>query len=540
MKHWLIVILILFFGLNLKGQTASMDKEGVVSYITSQNVYVKFPSTEQISKGDTLFGVQDSKKIPLLIVKELSSISCVCALISTKTLSVNDKVYAGKKMAEPVKKEVVEVVTINPPDVIKKDTVAVKKEIPTPLKQKISGRISISSYSDFSNVSDFSQRMRYNFSLDAKNIGNSKLSAETYISFVHSPKLWEEIKSNIFNGLKIYSLAVNYAINKNNNVWVGRKINMRLSSVGAIDGLQYETKVKSFTAGIIAGTRPDYLNYSLNTKLFQFGGYLGHDYLNKQGGLAQTSLAIVQQTNQGNIDRRFAYVQHSNSLITNLYFFGSVEFDLFNKVLNRQDSSLTQNNSPRLSNIYVSLRYKISKKVSVTVSYNERQNIIYYETYKSIIEQLHEEATMKGYTLQLTYRPIKMLAFGANASYRFSKQDVHPSKNLYTYLTYGNIPWLNASATLSATLMETSYITGSIYSLGLSRDIVPGKLFGEVSYRYVDYKFINAETPLVQNMGEVNLTWRIMKKLSLSINYEGTFEKGRNYDRIYLNITQRF
>jgi len=45
---------------------------------------------------------------------------------------------------------------------------------------------------------------------------------------------------------------------------------------------------------------------------------------------------------------------------------------------------------------------------------------------------------------------------------------------------------------------------------------------------------------LTQNMGEFNLTWRILKKLSCSVNYEGTFEKARNYNLIYANITQRF
>ena len=88
--------------------------------------------------------------------------------------------------------------------------------------------------------------------------------------------------------------------------------------------------------------------------------------------------------------------------------------------------------------------------------------------------------------------------------------------------------------------MQTSYINGSIYSFGLSRDVVPGKLYAAMNYRFVDYKFTNEETPLIQNMAELNMTWRIMKKLSCSLNVEGTFEKNRNYERIYFSITQRF
>jgi len=539
MKQVLPVLLIFILGLRLNGQTVVESKEGSISFVTTQNVYVKFQSTDNIAVGDTLFMTKDTKKVPALIVKDRSSISCVCIPITTKQLAVGEKISSQPKIIQPKKTAEVIAIPIIQPIQTKADTGTVKKELPVELKQDISGRIAVSSYSNFSNVSDFSQRMRYTFSLNARNIADSKLSAETYISFVHKINEWSEVKENIYNGLKIYSLSLNYAFNKNNNIWIGRKINPRLSNVGAIDGLQYETKFKSITAGVFGGTRPDYMDYSFNASLLQYGGYLSHDLFTAKGNM-QTSVAFVEQKNNGYTDRRFAYLQHSNALLTNLYFFGSVEFDLFNKVLNDQDSTYSQNNTPNLSNLYVSLRYKVIKQLSLSISYSNRQNVIYYETYKSIIDQLLDESTTQGYMFQVNYRPGNKLSIGANAGYRFSKQDPRPSKNLYSYITYSSIPWINASATLSATLMETSYINGKIYSLGLSRDIIPGKLYGGIGYRYVNYKFVSNETPLVQNMAEMDLTWRIMKKLSFSVNYEGTFEKGINYDRIYVNLTQRF
>ncbi len=539
MKYLLPVYLLFFSGFSLKGQTLLESKEGSVSYITTQNVYVRFQSTANISVGDTLFTVEDANIIPVLIVKDLSSISCVCKPITEKKLNVGEKVRTGQKTIKTGKPETIADKPVITPVVQAVDTGKVKKVQTGELKQNISGRFSLSSYSNFSNVSDFSQRMRYTFSLNARNISGSKVSGETYISFAHKINQWSEVKSNIFNGLKIYSLALNYAFNKNNSLWIGRKINNRLSNVGAIDGLQYETKFKSLAAGIFAGTRPDYMDYSFNARLLQYGGYLSHDFSTEKGSM-QSSMAFVEQKNNGKTDRRFAYLQHSNSLLPKLYFFGSVEFDLYNKVLNTQDSTYVQDNKPNLSNLYVSLRYKVIKQVSVSLSYSARQNIIYYETYKTFIEKLLESATNQGYAFQINYRPGKNIFAGANAGYRFSKQDPRPSKNLYAYLTYSNVPWLNASATVSATFMETAYLSGNIYSLGLSRDLVPGKLYGGLNYRYVKYKFINAESQLVQNMAEMNLTWRVLKKLSCSLNYEGTFEKGRNYDRIYVNLTQRF
>jgi hypothetical protein len=539
MKHLLSAFLFLFLGYGLKCQTLGEVQEGSVSFVTSQNVYVKFQSTKNISAGDTLFIIKDTKKIPALIVKDLSSISCVCTRISKNQFVAGDKVSTQRKVVEPRKSDNIVIAPIITHVATAVDTVTAKKEVTKELKQNISGRISVSAYSNFSSESDLSQRMQYTFALNARNIGDSRLSGEAYISFAHKIKEWDVVKANIYNGLKIYSLSLNYAFNKNNTIWVGRRINNRISNVGSIDGLQYETKFKSLTAGVFAGTRPDYMDYSFNSKLLQYGGYLSHDLATAKGNM-QSTMAFVEQTNNGNTDRRFAYFQHSNSLLPSLYFFGSVEFDLFSKVLNTQDSTYTQDNKPSLSNVYVSLRYKVFKKLSLALSYSTRQNIIYYETYKTIIDQLLAMASTQGYMFQANYRPTKNLAIGANAGYRFSKVDPRPSKNLYSYVTYSNVPWLNASATVSATILETTYLSGSIYSIGLSRDLIPGKLYGGLDYRHVNYKFLNSESPLVQNMAEMNMTWRILKKLSCSLNYEGTFEKGRNYDRIYVNLTQRF
>ena len=46
---------ILLFSMPLAGQNASTVLEGVVSFKSSQNIYLKFASTQQIKVGDTLF-----------------------------------------------------------------------------------------------------------------------------------------------------------------------------------------------------------------------------------------------------------------------------------------------------------------------------------------------------------------------------------------------------------------------------------------------------------------------------------------------------
>lgn len=534
MRYTVLICIFVVLGLNLNGQDNASENEGIVSYITSQSVYVKFKSTKQISIGDTLYFRRDGQLVPALKVNNMSSISCVCIPISSISLKVNDSLISKQK-SEPVEDQSnnnIEVVTapvISTPeseiDTIKDD----KKK-----KQRIDGRVSVASYSNFSNTpGGNSQRMRYTFSMNAQNIGDSKFSAESYMSFVHTDKNWDEIANDVFKGLKIYNLAVKYEPSETMIILLGRKINPKISNIGAIDGLQVEKRFNSITTGAFVGSRPDYINYSFNINLLQFGAYLGHSFSGKNGNM-QSTLAFVEQKNDGKTDRRFAYLQHSNSLLKNLYFFGTVELELYQKINGEEQSK------PSLTNFYLRLRYRVIKQLSFSLSYREQSSMIYYETYKDYVDQLIDNEAVRGFRFQVNYRPIKYMAVGVKVGYRSAKQDPRPTKNAYGYISYSRVPWLNVSATLSVTLLETSYLSGRIYSLGISRDIVPGKLYGSISYRYVDYKFVTYDSFLKQQVGDINLNWRIMRKLSLSVAYEGIFESTNTYNRLYLNLIKRF
>jgi len=540
MKHFLPFFLFLFSYPGLEGQTIQPWTEGTISFITSQNIYVKFQSTHHINKGDTLYIKQGDNAVPALLVTDLSSISCVCVSISVGKMNVSDKVFA-RKTNEPVTAVATPaVLPVTPPAIQKSDSLPSPQVIPKKRLQQIHGYLSIASYTNLAdNTATNSQRMKYTFSLQAKNIGDTKLSAECYISFLHDNKIWGEIQKNLFIGLKIYNLNLNYDFNKTFSLLLGRKINPKLSNMGANDGVQFEMRFKPITVGIIAGFRPNYSDYGFNANLFQFGGYLYNQYAGKNGNM-QSTLAFVEQTNSWKTDRRFAYFQHVNSLIKNLTFFGSVELDLYRQTFNPQDSTYTPGTKPRLTNLYLSLNYRVIKQLSLSFSYSALQNIIYYETYKSYLEKLLDPATLQGYMLQIVCRPVNRLSIGVTTSYRFEQNDPRDTKNLYGYVTYSQIPGIRVSATASATILETSYLSGRIYGIGLSRDLDAGKLYIGLNYRYVDYHYYGNESTQTQNVGEFSLTWRIYKKISMSLYYEGTFEQTNQYNRIYTQLNLGF
>ena len=532
----LIIIAILFISyFHAFSQHEVQTLTGKISYRNSQNIYVRFENTNGISAGDTLYLVKSDSLVPGLVVTHLSSISCVTTSITDQPINISDPVIHRKttsvsspEIISPAENPASEIITTEPDNEIDRQRSKPEREM------KIQGRIAVGSYTNFAkSLSESTQRMRYTFSLDANNINHSKFSFESYVMFRHTAHEWSEVQENLASALKVYNLAIKYAPTDQTEVTLGRKINRNVSNIGAIDGLQVVHTIGNVSMGGMVGTRPDIYNYSLNTRLLQFGGFIAFNRTYERGGSMQSSLAVLEQKYQAKTDRRFVYFQHTNSLLKNLNIFSSIELDLFNIKNELPNNSITP------TSIFFSLHYRASKKWSWSASYDARRNVIYYESYKNFIDQLIDQETRQGARVRFNYRPFKYVTIGSSAGYRFQKDHQNTSKNLYSFVSISRMPWIKVSATISNTLLQSNYLNGKIYGIRMSRDLIAGKLFSEIDYRRVDYRYGNSGTRLKQTIASLNLTGRISRKLSVSVNYEATFERGKTLNRIYSNIIQR-
>ena len=522
------------------GQAGGEHLEGTITYKSSQNVYVTFESTEGLEAGDTIYISKEGALIPVLAVKSLSSISCVCEPLSTMELSLSQKLVAMPRAVPAVvipvvasKEEAASMAGRSEGAGIS-DTINSVADSSRRTGEGVHGRISVSSYSDFSDQEAGNhQRMRYVLALNARKIGGSRLSFDSYISFRHSDDNWSDIQDNIYNGLKVYNLSLNYEFSQDMNLWLGRRINPKLSSMGAIDGVQFERRFGSFTAGVIAGSRPDWEDYSFNASLFQAGAYVNHQHRTDHVYLESTA-AFVDQENDWNTDRRFLYLQHINRLMGKLFFFGSAEIDLYKYTNDKKETSF------RLTNLYASLMYKVIRQLSFSLSYSARNNIIYYETYKTYIDRLLELETMQGFIFSVNARPVNMLSLGVRAGYRYRKEDLRPSRNLQGYVNINRSQSLPVTVSLMATMLEASYIKGREYGVRLSRDFLKGMLYAAAGYRNTSYDFYSNETSAAQNCIDLNLSLNAPWKMYFSINYEATLDKEYTFNRLYVNLTKRF
>jgi hypothetical protein len=523
--------------LSLKAQIKTEESEGNVSYTTSHSVYVKYSSTKGISAGDTLFLNHNNSRIPALIVKNLSSTSVVATTIDDIKINVNDKIIARRKVEiKETPKE--EVIAQNNKTGIH-DTIVIsekpdQKTKTSARKQKIFGHAAISNSLYFSNTpAPYSYTNNFTLSFNINNMGNSKFSLLSHIMFRQEKGEWENVKMNVYFGLKIYNLAVKYDINKSLYLLLGRRINPNISNIGAIDGLQAEKTIKGFFVGAFAGFRPDHSDYGFNFNLLQFGGYVGYNMQTPKRNM-QNSLAFVEQMNGMKTDRRFLYFQHNSSLLKNVNLFLSMEMDLY-----KVDSGQKQSTFD-LTNLYASLRWRPFKKLTLSGTYDARNNVIYYETYKDHLSNLIEKQTRQGLGFFANFTLAKNLYAGVKVGYRFQKSDMRPTKNAYLFITYSNIARSQLAATLSSTILETNYLQGNVINLCLSRPFISGRMNLGAGYSFVNYKILNGESNFMQHISEINFTVEIIKRFSITLNAEANFEKKNQFYRTYLQLRKRF
>ncbi|MDX1408615.1 MAG: hypothetical protein R3330_10795, partial [Saprospiraceae bacterium] len=82
------------------GQQDTISEQGTISYISTANVYVRFVSTDLIETGDTLFRLDSGRLIGVLVVRNKSSISCVCEPVGDEVFQLYEKVLFFK--LEPI------------------------------------------------------------------------------------------------------------------------------------------------------------------------------------------------------------------------------------------------------------------------------------------------------------------------------------------------------------------------------------------------------------------------------------------------------
>ena len=504
---------VLFFSIfmcagSLPGQYNTETITGEATFVTSRNVYVKFDNTSSIEPGDTLHLVQGSEAFPCLVVNQKSSTSCVCnkltdcvakkgdTFLFTRTSEEKEETtspfHSGNENELPVVSEV--------------DTVAsaTHSEEKYGYKEKIRGRVSAATYSSLYSTREDRHRAMYRFSLNADHISDSRFSLNTYINYRQI--LGGDLSTQKSNFFRVYNLSARYDLDSTMSITLGRRIDPDASSLGAHDGIQVKKFFGRFFSGFLAGFRPDIHEYGLNTNLFQYGVYIGA----KSDGhkaYSKTTLGLLEQRNGGSIDRRYVYFQHASTLLKKLNLFASMEMDLYKKV------NEVQNSEPRLTSLFLSARYRLNRKVNLSVSFDTRKRTLFYETFKTDIERLlNDDEARQGIRGRINVRPLKYVTLGASYSKRFQNNGQNKSDNINSYFSLSIIPGIGGRFSFNFNQNTSNYLQSRIYSFRHSRSLIKKKMNVDLYFRNVSYTYVNTETQSIQNYYGAGLTYRFSRQ----------------------------
>lgn len=524
LKHaYILIALFLCSFAYSQDQTLS----GTVSFITSNNVYVKFEDTRDIDIGKILL-LNGSE---CLQVTDKSSTSVVCSVINDCSLTNGDTVtYAIEvrvettrptSITEPEEEEVL------PPET----NLPIEAETQDPIYQEsIRGRVSLSSYNTFSDVRDDRGIFRTRFSLDAEHLGDSKFSVQSYLVYRNFSTTDNDYdgRTSIFN---VYNLNVRYDATPSLSMTAGRKINPKATSIGAVDGLQVEKYFGNFFMGAMGGFRPDFENFGFDADLLQYGGYVGIE-TDDRDFISETTFGAMEQTNAGSTDRRYIFFQHMSTIGSNFTLFSTAELDIFGN----------SGNETRLTNLYLSGRYRFSRAVNAMVSYDSRKLIIYYETFQTDIERLlDEDLARQGLRFRLNVRPTKIIWMGISYSRRFQSDEQNKSDNFYGYVTLSNVPVIGGRFNVNYNRNSSNYLDSNIYSARYSRGFFESKLSTDVYFRRADYTYDNSNIEdLSLNYYGATLGYRLSRTWMLSVSGEFSQSDPENSFRFYTRLTKRF
>lgn len=512
--------------------------EGRITFMTSRNLYVRFPSTKGLAPGDTVFLGDQRKKIPVMVIKYLSSESCSGEILGTAGLKTGERVYA--EIYGPARPVVEKDISASPPDSASEES---RREIPASAEvisgnsfRRIYGGITANSYSSFSNFSTGSgnQRWYYSFALNGDNLMDSGLSFSSYMNYSYLGSQWKDLRVSPLRNLKVYDLTLSYR-SGDSRIWGGRHINPAISEVGPIDGIQFQTEAGPVVVGAALGSRPDYYTYGYNPSLFEIGGYVSRADTFNDGNMTNT-IGLFQQYNRMKTDRRFIYFQNVTNPSNDISFYLSGEADIFT----------LRNGSPSgdisLTDMYLSTFYTPANRISLSLSYSAQRNTIYYQTFGISVDSLLPSQNQLRHNMMLgaTFRPFGSTFLRMSGGYSFQQGDVSPTRNLMASITQGNIPILELSATISFSTIKSGFMSGSMYGVRLLKYIPLNSTNVSLGYQQQKYTFGAGAGNSVQDQLDLTLNTRLLGRMFLNLYYQGIFSGSTTFGSFMGGFSYRF
>ncbi|KAA3615235.1 MAG: hypothetical protein DWQ05_14840 [Calditrichaeota bacterium] len=487
----ILLVCVLFF-LPLHGHSQNKNQIFKVKYLSKENVYLDAGSDAGLRVGDIMVVRKKDKVIAKLEIVFIAKQSASCKIITKiNTVIQGDKVLLVKR-----KKRAVESMGKIDPGTkgTQKSEVTARsvpaREMPKRKKKRNKTRISGSASMQYYQLRDHSERKMHfeqptvRFRLRAKQIWGKdyNFSVRTRSRYYQRSTSYNTLPREEWRN-RIYEVSFDYS-NESAlfNYQIGRIISNKFSGVGYIDGAQLRLNLNSkFTTGIFAGTQPQWQYSSFQTSMEKYGGFINFVDGKYGSRRLETTLAAAGEYHSGMVSREFLYLQNSYNDGGRWNLYQSLEIDI-----NRDWRKKVVQESLSLSSLYLSLRYKISRNVATTFSYDNRKNYYSYDT-RTLADSLFDDALRHGFRSSLSIKLNKTLRFYSNLGVRKRETDNAATVSFAGGLNKSNFfgRWVNLNIRFSG--------FSNLYARGFNPSVRLGKTFRHghtLNLSYGNYNYI--------------------------------------------------
>ena len=220
----------------------------------------------------------------------------------------------------------------------------------------------------------------------------------------------------------------------------------------------------------------------------------------------------------------------------NFNLFSSVEMDLYSL-----NSDLTQGGS-RLTNLHISSHFRVHKSVRLSVSYDTRRQIIFYETYRTYLERLiADDEARQGIRARINWKPMKGVKVGFSYGKRYQNSLQNASDNYNVYASIRNLPLIRGVLSGNINVNQSAYLNSASTTIRHNRYFFKNKVNVSNYLRTVVYTYNpERETTIVQQFLGTNMNYMFGDNWSAGALAEFSLRKAEYKGRINLRITKRF
>jgi hypothetical protein len=476
---------------------------GRITYLSGTSIYIDQGRNTGIAAGDTLSVFRKGVRVSRLVVTAISGSSSVGQPFATIIApAVGDSVAIIKVVEAPLTDQV-------PPPTFQSTRMSPDK---VPEGTIVHGRVGLqyAGIGASGRRPDFSQPSAI-VRLDISRLFGTGMTFTMYGRALHDLTEGYARIQEPRTRLRLFEMSLNYDAPTS---WfgfsAGRVVSRYVGGLGAIDGGLLFARTGSLTAGVLAGTQPDYRTSAYDKDHQTVTAFANYAFGGDLFRPADVTIAYGQQLVKGRLDRDFLYLQGSFSPGEQLYFYQSTEVDLHTLVDGQQRSS------PRLTNTFLTVSYTPIRWLNINAGYDASRSIFLLESMRTFPDSLFDRELRQGIRTAVMARLPANVSVGASAHVRLPTASLPSARNLGLSVRAGDILESGINAGVQYTDMNSSTNTG--HELGADID----RWFGSVLTLGLHFDRYTSTLPSADNL-TVTSTLGLLMSVRLSRAWYAVF-----------------